>query len=82
MSFNSLTANLNRSSYSSFAWFISHRKRPVILSVVRAVAQLTREAGRKAVITLDEWKGLIPLNWTSLLMNRLPSFVERDHGHI
>ena len=38
MSLKGLTANFNR----SFEWFNSHRKRPVILSVVRAVAQLTK----------------------------------------
>ena len=41
MSSKGLTANFNR----SFEWLISHRKRPVILSVVRAVAQLTRRSG-------------------------------------
>ena len=43
LSSKGLTANFNRSRYRSFEWFISHRKRPVVLSVVRAVAQLTRE---------------------------------------
>ena len=43
MSSKGLTANFNRSCYRSFEWLISHRKRPVILSVVRAVAQLTRD---------------------------------------
>ena len=42
MSSKGLTANFNRSRYRSFEWFISHRKRPVVLSVVREVAQLTR----------------------------------------
>ena len=42
MSSKGLTANVNRSRYRSFEWFISHRKRPVVLSVVRAVAHLTR----------------------------------------
>ena len=32
------------SCYRSFEWFISHRNRTVVLSVVRAVAQLTRDA--------------------------------------
>ena len=43
MSSKSLTTNFNRSRYQSFEWFISHRNRSVVLSVVRAVAQLTKD---------------------------------------
>ena len=51
MSSKGLTANFNPSRYRSFEWFISHIKRPVVLSVVRAVAQFTRVC-RKPIIKI------------------------------